>query len=119
MAKSKQAARGSVVYDESIVQGIVSIAVNGVEGVVAQPSKKQKNAKDNLIKTVIEKDGIYVSVAVAINYGYNAPDIAYNIQYGVKQNVESMTKYKISKVDVFITDVIFDETVAAAVAAES
>ncbi len=102
--------KGSLIYDESIVKGIVSIAVSAVEGVVLPAPKKgaRTAARDN-IKITSEKDGIYVNVTVSVVYGYNVPDVAYNIQSSVKQNVETMTKYKISKVDVFVSDVVFDE----------
>ncbi len=94
--------RGKIVYNESIVNGIVEIAVSNVEGV------SEKHGKDN-IKIVSDKDGIYVSVTVNVLHGYNIPDVAYNIQSGIKESVESMSKYKISKVDVFVSDVIFEE----------
>ena len=112
--KKNSESRGSVIYDESIVTGIVAIAVTSVEGVVVQPNKKGKVSSKDYIKIVSEKDGIYVSVTVSIHYGYNIPDVAYNIQYGIKSNVEAMTRYKISKVDVFVADVVFDERPAAA-----
>ena len=35
------------------------------------------------------------------------PELAFRIQQTIKQMVESMTKYKIAKVDVHITSVIF------------
>ena len=96
--------RGKIVYNESIVNSIVEIAVSNIEGV------STKHGKDN-IKIVSDKDGngIYVSVTVNVLHGYNIPDVAYNIQSGIKESVESMSKYKISKVDVFVSDVIFEE----------
>lgn len=100
--------RGKVVYNESIVKGIVAIAVSSVEGVAANQGK---NLKDG-IKIVSDKDGIYVSATVNVLHGYNIPDVAYNIQNSIKESVESMSKYRISKVDVFVSDVVFDEKTA-------
>ncbi len=117
--KKSEISRGSVIYDESIVTGIVAIAVTSVEGVVVAPNKKGKVSTKDYIKIVSEKDGIYVSVTVSVHYGYNIPDIAYNIQYGVKSNVEAMTKYKITKVDVHVAGVVFDEKAAEATDAEA
>ena len=94
--------RGKVVYNESIVNSIVQIAVSHVEGVA------KKQGKDN-IKIVSDKDGIYVNVVVNVMHGYNIADVAYNIQSGIKESVESMSKYKISKVDVFVSDVLVEE----------
>lgn len=100
--------RGKVVYNESIVKGIVAIAVSSVEGVAPNQGKNGVSLKDS-IKIVSDKDGIYVSVTVNVLHGYNIPDVAYNIQNGIKESVESMSKYKISKVDVFVSDVVFAE----------
>ncbi len=99
--------RGKVVYSENIVQSIVAIAVTSVEGVSIKSGKKS-SLKDS-IKVVTDKSGISVSVNVSVLYGYNVPDIAYNIQHGIRQNVENMSKYKISKIDVYINDVLFEE----------
>lgn len=104
--------RGKVVYNESIVKGIVAIAVTNVEGVATNQGKNGFSLKDN-IKIVSDKDGISVSVSVNVFYGYNIPDVAYNIQNGIKESVESMSKYKISKVDVFVSDVVFEEKVVS------
>lgn len=109
MSQNKEVkSKGAVVYDDSIVQNIVEIAVKSVEGVVLPVLKKGKTTKD-YIKVVSDKSGINVSVSVAIKYGYTVPDVAYNIQHGIRQNVELMTRYKISKIDVLINDVVFEE----------
>ena len=44
-----------------------------------------------------------------MDYGYNVPSLAFRIQQSIKHNVESMTKYKVDKVDVHIQDVNFPE----------
>lgn len=46
-------------------------------------------------------------VSVIVRYGYNVPELAYRIQQSVKQNVETMTRYRVAKVDVHIQDVVF------------
>ena len=107
--KNNGDSKGKVVYNESIIQGIVAIAVSGVEGVVLNLDKKGRSALKDNIKVVSDKDGVYVSVTVSVLHGYSIPDIAYNIQHGVRQNVENMSKYKVAKIDVFIDDVLFEE----------
>ena len=107
--KNNGFSKGKVVYNESIIQGIVAIAVSGVEGVVLKLDKKGKSSLKDNIKVVSEKDGVFVSVTVSVSHGYSIPDIAYNIQHGVRQNVENMSKYKVSKIDVYIDDVLFEE----------
>ena len=55
-----------------------------------------------------EKDGVYADVSVAVQYGYNVPELAYRIQQSVKQSVENMTHFKVAEVDVHVIDVVFD-----------
>ena len=92
---------GKVVYNAGIVNGIVALAVEEVEGTTLVSGKKRG------ISLFLEKDGIYADVSVIVKYGYNVPELAYRIQQSVKQNVETMTRYKVAKVDVHIQDVVF------------
>lgn len=95
---------GKVVYNAGIVNGIVEIAVNEVEGAQLVSGKRRG------ISLYIEKDGIYADISVIVTYGYNVPEVAFRIQQSVKQSVENMTKYKVAKIDVHIQDVVFPET---------
>ena len=95
---------GKVVYNAGIVRGIVALAISEVEG--AQPLSGKKRG----ISLYIEKDGIYADVSVIVNYGYNVPELAYRIQQSIRQNVENMTKYKVAKVDVYVEDVVFEDS---------
>ena len=95
---------GKVVYNAGIVNGIVALAVNEVEGATLVSGKRKG------ISLYIEKDGIYADISVIVTYGNNVPELAYRIQQSVKQNVENMTKYKVVKVDVHIQDVVFADT---------
>jgi uncharacterized alkaline shock family protein YloU len=95
---------GKIVYNAGIIDGIVALAINEVEGASVAPSKKHS------ISLYIEKDGVYADVSVIVQYGYNVPELAYRIQQSIKHNVENMTSYKVAKVNVHILDVVFDET---------
>ena len=50
-----------------------------------------------------------MDISVIAHYGYSVPELAYRIQQSIKQMVESMTKYKIAKVDVHIQSVVFPD----------
>ena len=99
---SNEKEKGTVVYNVGILRNIVMLAVEEVEGTV--PSDKNKKSG---ISLYIEKDGVYVDVSVAVQYGYNVPELAYRIQQTVKQSVENMTNYKVVEVNVHIEDVVF------------
>ena len=92
--------KGKVSYNAGIVDGIINLAVSEIEGVSLTGGKKG-------IKSYFEKDGIYAEISVQIDAGLVVPEVAFKIQQSVKHNVEAMTKYKIAKVDVHITSVIF------------
>jgi uncharacterized alkaline shock family protein YloU len=102
-----------VVYNAGIVNGIVALAVNEVEGATLVSGKKRG------ISLFLEKDGIYADVSVIVRYGSKVPEMAYRIQQSIKQNVETMTKYKVAKVDVHIQDVVFAESGAIATSDKS
>ena len=101
---SNEKEKGKVVYNVGILRNIVALAVAEVEGTV--PSEQNKKSGVSLY---IEKDGVYVDVSVAVQYGYNVPELAYRIQQTIKQNVENMTHFKVAEVDVHVLDVVFTE----------
>ena len=103
--KDKQS--GKVVYNAGIIQNIVALAVQEVEGTLLLPGKR------NSIGLYLEKDGVYADVSVVVKYGYDVPELAYRIQQSVKHNVENMTRYRVAKVNVHVQDVVFEENLPA------
>ena len=95
--------KGKITYNSDIVSGIVVLSLRETEGIELVPSKS------NGIKLCFEKEGVFVDISVIAHYGYNVPELAYSIQQTIKQMVESMTKYKIAKVDVHVQSVVFPE----------
>jgi uncharacterized alkaline shock family protein YloU len=93
---------GKITYNTGIVNGIVALAINEVEG-VSLLSNKNKG-----IKLTFDKKGIIADISVKVDYDYDVPSLAFRIQQSIKHNVESMTRYKVSGVDVHIADVHFD-----------
>ena len=93
--------RGRITYSSDIVSGIVVLSLQETEGIELVPSKSKG------IKLCFEKEGIFVDISVIAHYGYSVPELAYRIQQPIKQMVESMTKYKIAKVDVHVQGVVF------------
>ncbi len=99
--------KGKITYNSDIVSGIVALSLKETEGIELIPSKSKG------IKICFEKEGVFVDISVIAHYGYSVPDLAYRIQQSIKQMVESMTKYKIAKVDVHVQSVIFPKSPAA------
>ena len=103
---------GKVVYDASIIQSIVALAVREVDG--AMPVK----SKNDGVSLRMEREAIYADVSVMVKYGFDVPELAYRIQQSVIHSVENMTNYKVAKVDVHVVDVVFVEQTAVEVPAE-
>lgn len=101
--------KGKVSYNESIVKGIVALAVANVPGVVIKQNKRGGRSIKDSIKLSKDKQGIAVSVSVCVSYAHSISDVAFDIQESIRQNVETMSDYKISRVDVFVSDVLFEE----------
>ncbi len=97
---------GKVTYNAGIVKGIVVLAVSDVQGVALEKSNKDNL---NLVKLNFNDDVVSIDVTVKVLYGYNVPDVAFNIQQSIKNSLESMSKYKVDSVDVHISGVVFSE----------
>lgn len=98
--------KGKITYDAGIVNGIVALAIKEVDGV------SLLNTKNRGVKLEFEKDGIIADISVKVDYGYNVASLAFRIQQSIKHNVESMTKFKVDKINVHIQDVDFPENLA-------
>lgn len=95
--------KGKITYNSGIVSGIVALAIEEVEGVYLSP------AKNKGIKLNFEKSGIVADISVKLDSTVNVSKIAFQIQQSIKHNVESMTEYRVSKVDVHVQDVNFPD----------
>ncbi len=98
--------KGKITYNSSIVSGIVALAIGEVEGVVLLSNKNKG------IKLTFDKQGIIADISVKVDSTENVSSLAFKIQQSIKHNVESMTNYKVAKVDVHVTDVNFTESPA-------
>ena len=96
--------KGKITYNSGIVIGIVAIAINEVEGVTLL------NNKNKGVKLNFEKQGIVADISVKVDSTCNVSALAFKIQQSIKHNVESMTSYKVAKIDVHIQDVNFPDT---------
>lgn len=98
--------KGKITYNSNIVSGIVALAVGEVDGAYLLTTKNKG------IRLSFDKQGILADISVKVDSTCNVSSIAFKIQQSIKHNVESMTKYKVAKVDVHIQDVNFPEITA-------
>ena len=95
--------KGRISYNTDIVSGIIALSLQETEGIELVPSRSKG------IKVNFEKEGIFADISVIAHYGYSVPELAFAIQQTVKQMVESMTKYRIAKVDVHMQSGVLPE----------
>ncbi len=100
---------------EGVVETIVSIAVQDVEGVAAlggSPSAgrfnfKSKPAAKGVEVFAGEDDSVSIAVRVDVIYGYALPVVADAIRQAVADAVATQIGIKVSSVDVYIDSIQF------------
>lgn len=98
-----------IIYKDGIVDGIVMLSVSELDFVELSSQSKKDDMKSRAIKVTYFNDTVSVDVMVKIHFSQCVSDIAFRIQEAVRHNVESMTEYKISNVNVIVSGVMFDE----------
>ena len=105
---------GKVSYKRSVViqiielaakeiAGVASFAVNAKSAIKGIVSKKYKKGID----LNFTEEGIETTVYLNALFGHSVSDVAYRVQENIKKSVESMTEYKVLKINVIIVGVAF------------
>ena len=112
MAKFKkfsQSHEGKVVYSDSIIDGIVYLAISEIPYIELMSKERNSLNKNSAISVRKERDLVYVDVSVKINYTLSVSETAFKIQEAIRHSIESMTHYHVENVNVNILDVILDD----------
>lgn len=111
----KKMQQGTLKVSEDVILTIVNLAVNeteGIEGLIP--------ANDNISKAVFKKkepqnikiknlsDSVEIEIMVIAKYGYKISSIGEKLQERIKNDVQSMTGIRVSKVSVVFTDIAFE-----------
>ena len=107
--KIPQINEGKIVYSDDIINGIVFLAVKEIQGIELDTKDGNCISKNNAIKVKREKDGIHIDITVKIHYTQNVSDMAFKIQEAVRHNLEVMTEYRATCVNVHISGVNFED----------
>ena len=99
---------GKVLYDKKIVDDVILLAVSETPYVQLSGKVSFDKMKTNCINIAVTKNSVYVVVKVKIHYTQSISDIAFKIQESIRHNVEVMTEYRVSGVDVIVDGVFFD-----------
>ena len=112
MAKFKkftQVNEGKIVYFDGIIDGIVLLAVSEIPYVELCSKENNSLARNSAISVKIENHEVNVEVLVKVHYSQSISEIAFKIQESIRHNIEAMTEYRVSGVNVQILGVTFDE----------
>ncbi|HRR96175.1 MAG TPA: Asp23/Gls24 family envelope stress response protein [Candidatus Ratteibacteria bacterium] len=100
---------GSVRIDNEVLGTIAGIAAKEVPGVykiitslvggIAQLIRKTHDAG---IKVIVRENEVSFELGIIIEYGVDIPEITYQIQKKIKEEVERITGLKVIKVDVVV-----------------
>lgn len=86
----------------SEVSGVYGMA-GGFAGITEALSGKKNLAKG--IKVDVDEKNAKIDVNIIVEYGARIPDVAFEIQNGVKKSVENMTGLKVLEVNVHVQGV--------------
>ncbi len=112
----KKMQQGTLKVSEDVILTIVNLAVNetdGIEGLVPLTDNmggvifKKKELKNIKIKNLA--DSIEIEIMVIAKYGCKVSSVGEKLQERIKNDVQSMTGIRVSKVSVVFTDIAFDK----------
>ncbi len=99
---------GKIVYGSGIIDSIVYHALSDVPYIQLYsitPSKKGKSSID----VHFDKEGVHIDIYVKIHFSQTVNDMAFKIQETIRHNIENMTDYKISDINVIVKGLLFDD----------
>ena len=113
----KKMQQGTLKVSEDVILTIVNLAVDeteGIEGLVPANDNiggavfKKKETKNIRIKNL--SDSVEIEIMVIAKFGYNVSSVGEKIQERIKNDVQSMTGIRVSKVSVIFTDIAFENS---------
>lgn len=122
----KEPETGMVKISEDVIEVLADKAAREIDGVAGLTAGFLGNVADMLgkksgakgVDVDIKENTANITVHVVIKFGCRIPEIAWRIQEAVKNTVESMTNLEVTKVNIFVDGVKFEEECAPAEAGE-
>jgi len=92
-----------------VIMSLASDAASSIKGVevLGATAARRKPRRGGISVYFLPNEKVAIDLFVNIHYGNNAPDIIWQMQEKVKNEVEASTKYKVHSVNVQIVSVIF------------
>ena len=115
--EEEEAEIGNIKISVDVVSTIAGIAASQTKGVAGMYSSfaggiaEMLGAKKNPSKGVkvdMAEDSVRIDLYIVVEYGVRIPELAWEIQESVKNNVETMTGLTVEKVNIHIEGVSFE-----------
>ncbi len=97
----------------STIAGIATAELDGVAGMyssfaggIAEKLGAKKNPSKG-VKVDMSEEAVSIDLYIVVDYGVRIPELAWEIQENVKNNVETMTGLTVEKVNIHIEGVSF------------
>ena len=121
--KSDDEVIGNIKVSVHVVSTIAGIAASEIKGVAGMYSTfaggiaERFGAKKNQskgVKVEMSETSVLIDLYLVVEYGVRIPELAWEIQDSVKNNVETMTGLEVQKVNIHIEGVSFAKAEEAA-----
>ena len=109
---------GNIKISVDVISTIAGMAAAEIEGVQSMYSSfatgiaekfGAKKSEGRGVKAEITGNAVVVDLYIVVDYGVRIPELAWEIQENVKNNVETMTGMSVEKVNIHIEGVNFEK----------
>lgn len=110
--------RGSIIIPAEVIANMAGIATTQCYGVVGMASRNKADGLVNLlkkealnkgIKVVFDENYLVIDLHIIVEYGVNISAICENIVSNVKYSIESITGFKVKKINVYVESIRVEE----------
>ena len=115
MENVEKSKKGTLKVSDNVISTIVKLAVCEIDGVAGlnenDVSFRQlfiKSGKSEAIKIKLMGDVVEISMSIIVKAGTKVKILAEHIQERVKADVQNMTGITVSKVNILIAGIVFD-----------
>lgn len=100
---------GNVKIDNEVLASIAAVGAKKVQGVhriftslVGGIAQLIRKAPDAGVRVIVGENEVSFELKVIVDYGTNIPEVTYQIQKTIKEEVERMSGLKVANVDVIV-----------------
>ncbi|MCS7180949.1 MAG: Asp23/Gls24 family envelope stress response protein [bacterium] len=102
---------GKVKIDNEVLASIANVAATSVPGVnkvitsLVGGLAKFLRKKDVGIKVILGEGEVSFELGIAVEYGSNIPEITYQVQRKIKEEVEKISGLKVANIDIIVKEI--------------